>query len=279
VTNHTADADALGLAEAAVRRAGDLIRSCRPRVVADKGDRDPKSDIDLAAEHLIREFLDRETPDIPVLGEEEGGEQGHSQLVWVIDPIDGTVNYIHGLPLYAVSLSLLDNRSPVVAATHLPFLMTTFTARRGNGAFLDQQRIQVSTVTSLREALISIDQFTFGSTTSDATNALRMSIIQHLAPRVQRLRVFGTSTIELAWTAAGQLDACIIAANQPWDTSAGVLLAREAGAQVFDLAGDEYTLASRTTLVASPGIAADLLTVIRSAVTPASSPSLPNAAL
>jgi myo-inositol-1(or 4)-monophosphatase len=148
----------------------------------------------------------------------------------------------------------------------VPFLTTTFTARRGNGAFLDGQPIQVSPVTSLRDALVSIDQFTFGGTTANAINAMRLRIIRYVAPRVQRLRILGTSTIEMAWTAAGQLDACIIAGNRPWDTSAGVLFAREAGAQVLDLHGDQHALASHTTLVASPGIADELIAVIRSAL-------------
>ena len=89
-----------------------------------------------------------------------------------------------------------------------------------------------------------------------------MNLLEHLSPLVQRLRIHGASAVDLAWTAHGKLDAAVILGNQPWDTSAGVLLAREAGAHVLDIRGQAHTITSRTTVAAAPGIAAELLAAI-----------------
>jgi myo-inositol-1(or 4)-monophosphatase len=258
--------DLLATAAEAVQRAGEVICARLPEHVDDKGDRDPTSDVDLAAEHGIRDFLRTRTPEIPILGEEEGGPNASTGVVWVVDPIDGTVNYLHGLPNYAVSLSLIDDGETLLAATHLPELHTTYTALHGHGAHADKRRISTSLVTSLRESLVAIDQFTFSAANAAQVNALRLTLIRHLTPLVQRLRIHGASAIDLAWTAHGRLDACIILANNPWDTSAGVLLAREAGAKVVDIGGQRHTLRSDTTVVATPGIADQLVTAITQAM-------------
>lgn len=257
--------DLVAIAREAVHRAGAIVRTRRPGRVTDKGDRDLRSDVDLVAEQTVRGFLAQETPDIPVLGEEEGGTRPGTGRLWVIDPIDGTVNYIHGVPLCAVSLSLLQDKAPISAATHLPFLGTTYTACNEGGTYVDGQRVRASSTVSMRHALVSIDQCTFTGPDPQDTNATRLGLIRHLVPRLERLRILGTSALDLAWTADGKLDACIIMANNPWDTSAGVLLAREAGAVVVDLQGRPHSYNSGSTLAAAPGLAAELLAVIRKA--------------
>jgi myo-inositol-1(or 4)-monophosphatase len=257
------DAELLALAREAVHRAGTLIRTAAIGAVTDKGDRDLQSSVDLASEQAIREFLARETPSIPLLGEETGGQPAGHGRVWVLDPLDGTINYLHGLPLCAVSLSLLQDSETAVAATHLPFLGTTYTALSGGGAFANGEPVSASRTTSLRNALISIDQYTFSGDHPQEANETRFRITRALAPLVQRLRVFGTSTVDLAWTASGRLDACIIAANNPWDTSAGVLLAREAGALVFDLLGTLHSYESASTVAVAPGLAQELADLLR----------------
>jgi myo-inositol-1(or 4)-monophosphatase len=234
--------------------------------VVDKGDRDLRTSADLASEQAVRDFLARETPDIPVLGEEMGGQSPGHGLVWVLDPLDGTINYVHGLPLWAVSLSLLDQKAPAVAATHLPFLDITYSARIGGGTYVNDQRAKASDTASLRDALVSIDQYTFTSDYPDQANEVRFRLTRTLAPVVQRLRMFGTSTVDLAWTATGWLDACLIAANNPWDTSAGVLLAREAGAHVFDLRGSSHCYESESTIAVAPALADELLRLVHRAL-------------
>ncbi len=256
------DAELLELAVQAAHRAGSLIIERTAQRITDKGDRDLSSDVDLAAEHVIREFLAAETPEIPVLGEEGDGPSPMSERLWVVDPIDGTINYLHQIPLYAVSISLIEHGRTRLAATYVPQLQTTYSAAAGGGAQANNERIQASHVTSLREAVIAIDQLTFTGDTPTQANALRLALIQGLAPAVQRIRVHGSSTIDLAWTAQGRLDACVILANHPWDTSAGALLAREAGAHVVDLEGRPHVLTSQTTLAVAPGIADELHSVI-----------------
>jgi myo-inositol-1(or 4)-monophosphatase len=161
----------LALARQAVHRGGALIRSTAAGGVVDKGDRDLRSSADLASEQAVRDFLARETPDIPILGEKMGGQQaGHGPL-WVLDPLDGTINYVHGLPLCAVSLSLFDGKSAAIAVTHLPFLDTTYTAVRGGGTYVNGRRATASNVKSLREALVSLDQYTFTGAHPEDANA------------------------------------------------------------------------------------------------------------
>lgn len=259
---HPADPELLKLAVEAVHRAGSLIIQRTAVRITEKGDRDLSSDADLAAEDEIRVFLAAETPEIPMLGEEGDGSRPLGERVWVVDPIDGTINYVHGMPLYAVSISLIENRRTRLAATYVPQLHATYSAVAGRGAHTNDQRIQASRVTSLREAVIAVDQLTFTGAAPAEANALRVALIQGLAPAVQRIRVHGSSAIDLAWTAHGRLDACVILANNPWDTSAGVLLAREAGAQVMDLEGRPHELTSRTTLAVAPGIADELHSAI-----------------
>jgi myo-inositol-1(or 4)-monophosphatase len=256
----------LTLAVEAVHRAGALIQATAARPVVDKGDRDLRTAADLASEQVVRQFLARETPEIPLLGEETGGPPAGAGPLWVLDPLDGTINYAHGLPLCAVSLSLLDDKAPAVAATHLPFLGITYTARTGDGTHVNGQRVSASSATSLREALVSLDQYTFTGTHAKEANDVRFRLTHALAPLVQRLRMFGTSTVDLAWTASGWLDACIIAANNPWDTSAGVLIAREAGARVLDQDGSEHSPQSLATIAVTPTLETDLMAVLRAAL-------------
>jgi myo-inositol-1(or 4)-monophosphatase len=264
--------DLLGVAVEATHRAGTMIRGRTAREVVEKGDRDPASDVDIAAEQEIRKLLTARAPDIPVLGEEGGGPSASAGCLWVVDPIDGTVNYLHGMPLYAVSISLIEDGRTLLGVTHLPELPTTYTAIAGDGTRADGRPIKASPVTALRDAVIAIDQWTFSTGHATDINARRQALIQGLAPLVQRIRIHGSSAIDLAWTAHGKLDACLILANQPWDTSAGVLLAREAGARVIDLEGHPHRLASHTTVAAAPGIAKELHDAIASAQATADMP-------
>ncbi len=267
MTLPTETTELLTLAVEAAQRAGQLINSARPKTITDKGDRDLTSDVDVAAEHTIRDLLYTKAPAIPMLGEESGGADPSTGLVWIVDPIDGTVNYLHGLPTYAVSISLVDNSRTALAVLHVPETKTTYTTIRSQGAQADGQPIHASRVTSLRDSLIAIDQLTFSSPNPAPANALRVTLLAHLAPLVGRIRIQGASVIDLAWTAQGKLDASIILANNPWDTSGGVLLAREAGAIATDLQGDPHHLNSTTTVVAAPGIADELHAAITEATT------------
>ena len=255
----------LAIARRAAAEAAEVIRTHEPGNLTEKGDRDPASEVDLAVERSVRDFLYNKTPEIGFLGEEEGGNSAGHELLWLLDPIDGTVNFLHGFPLCAVSLSLCDASTVVAAVIELPFIGTQYTALLGQGAYADSQRLRVSETSALADALISIDQYAFGDD-AERKNRLRLRLTERLARDAQRVRMLGASAIDLAWTAEGRLDACIMLGNKPWDTSAGVLIAREAGARVLDHDGSEHSQESESTIAVTPALEAELMAAVQAAL-------------
>ena len=266
--DHVNDRDAghlLTIAKAATTAASELVRTRSPRTLTTKGDRDFTSDVDIAVETVVRDFLRRHTPNAGFLGEEEGGAGPDNGYHWILDPIDGTVNFLHRVPLCAISLSLVHNKITLTSVIDLPFLGTQYSALRGHGAYSNSTRLHVSTTHKLSDALVSVDQYTFSNDTS-LKNALRHQLVGQLAGQVQRIRMFGASAIELAWTAQGRLDACVMLGNKPWDTSAGILIAREAGARIIDLDGSDHSPDSGATIAVTPALEHNLMSVVQSAL-------------
>ncbi len=240
-----------------------IIRSRVPGSVRAKGDRDIVTDVDLAVEDAVRDFLRRETPEIGILGEEHGrtGPGGDAPW-WALDPVDGTANLACGIPLCAVSLALVSGGNAALAANDLPYLDVVYTAAAGRGAYADGVRIRASRVREPSEAVISIGDFAVGRD-AEPKNRVRLALLNMLGARVRRIRMFGTAAIDLAWVAQGRLDASIILANLPWDTMAGVLLVREAGGLVLDHDGTDHTVASATTVAVCPGLRDHIMTTLR----------------
>lgn len=170
---------------------------------------------------------------------------------------------MHGLPLCAVSLSLLCDGVTVVGVEGLPYLGSRYSALRGQGSYINDQQIHVSSTGTLSTALVSIDQFTFSGDV-ERRNKLRLCLTEQLASRVQRVRMLGASAVDLVWTAEGRLDGCVILGNKPWDTSAGVLIAREAGARVLDQDGFEHSHESAATIAVTPSLEVELMELVRS---------------
>lgn len=261
----------LALAKSVTARASELVRSYVPHTLTWKGDRDVTSDVDLTIEKFVRDLLYEQIPSAGFLGEEKGGlDSLYDGLNWVLDPIDGTVNFIHGVPLCAISLSLVYNGVTLAGVIDLPFLAAQYSALRGHGAYVSNEKIQVSSTRQLNAALVSIDQYAFGDD-SQYKNRVRHSLMRHLSSRVQRVRILGTSATELAWIAQGRLDACVMLGNKPWDTSAGVLIAQEAGARVLDLDGSEHSARSSATVAVTPALENDLMAVVHTALGESSS--------
>jgi myo-inositol-1(or 4)-monophosphatase len=252
----------LALAKRATSLAGELVRSRAPHVLTSKGDRDLTSDVDTAVEQLVRDFLRQHTPDLGFLSEEGGSTDPTDGLRWILDPIDGTINFLHGLPLCAVSLSLMRNDITLLGVIDMPFLAGQYHALSDHGSYVNGQRLRVSTTQRLNAALVSVDQYTFGVGAEHANQA-RRRLVDYLASHAQRVRMIGASAIDLAWTAQGRLDACIIFGNKPWDTSAGVLIAREAGARILDLHGANHATDSSATIAVSPPLEHELMAAIR----------------
>ncbi|MEU7003580.1 inositol monophosphatase [Nonomuraea sp. NPDC046570] len=254
----------LPIADHAVTIAAEIIRTKAPGVITAKGDRDMATEVDYAVEHAVREFLARETPEIGFLGEEEGVSRTGNGLMWALDPVDGTANFLHGIPLCGVSLGLVDKDMPTVGVIDLPFLGTRYTAAEGAGTQANGVEIQARATRDLDAAIVSIGDYAVGDDAQER-NRPRLALTHELAARVQRVRMYGSAAVDLAWVAHGKTDACIMLSNNPWDTAAGVLIAREAGAAVVDNDGSPHSMSSLATIAASPKLVADLVELIAEA--------------
>jgi len=226
------------------------------------------SEVDLSVERTVRAYLNENTPAIGFLGEEEGragAVDDVDDLVWVLDPIDGTANFVRGLPLCAVSLALVSRGKPVLGVIALPFLQEQYVGLAGEGAHdAFGRRLRVSGTSGLVNAIVALGDYAVGPNAA-ARNHPRLAITEQLAHRVQRVRMLGSAAVDLVWTAAGKLDATVMLSNKPWDTAAGVLIAREAGAHVVDRDGSPHTVDSTATLAAAPTLLDDLLALVREA--------------
>ncbi|MCP2305008.1 myo-inositol-1(or 4)-monophosphatase [Actinokineospora globicatena] len=250
----------LAIADNAISLARDHIARAGPLAVHDKGDRDRVTDLDVGIERAVRAYLHEQTPDIGFLGEEEGSiDVGRS--MWILDPIDGTSNLVHGVPFYAVSLALVVDERPVVAVIDLPALHMHYSAVSGAGAYSAHGRMSASTTTSLADSFVSLGDYAVGADAEDK-NRDQLAITTRLADRVERIRMFGSAAIDLAWVAEGRTDATVILSNNPWDTAAGILIATEAGALVTDIAGQPHSFQSTTTVASAPEVANELLSLL-----------------
>lgn len=255
--------DLLPVATEAVRCAVLTMRQGSPGSLTIKGDRDVASELDFAIERNVRAFLAAETPEIGFLGEEEG-DSGPADLRWVLDPIDGTANFLRRLPMCAVSLALVDRTNPVLGVIELPFLNSLYTAVEGCGAHANGQRITASGVSALADAIVAVGDYAVGPD-ADTKNALRLALAAQLASRAQRVRMTGSAALDLVWLAEGRLDAAITLSNHLWDMAAGVIIAREAGASVVDRHGATHDSTSQETLAASPLLMPAILDLYRNA--------------
>ncbi|MFD9892917.1 inositol monophosphatase family protein [Amycolatopsis sp. NPDC059027] len=254
-------AQLLPIARAAMSTAREIVLSRGSFSVAAKGDRDMVTDVDLAVEDAVRGLLGKETPEIPVVGEERGGRAAGG-LWWTLDPVDGTANFARGIPLCAVSLALVDGSRSVLAAISAPFLDVEYSAVDGHGAWAGEQRLRCSEVTDIADAVISLGDFALEEHESDR-NRVRLGLLRDLGARAQRVRMIGTSAIDLAWVAHGKLDGTINLSNHPWDTMAGVLLVREAGGVVLDEDGTGHSADSAVTIALSPGVRDEIMATLR----------------
>lgn len=253
------DLDALlALAMQAVDLAARRVRTEPPGRLSPKGDRDFVSELDVKIEHEVRSFLTTATPDIGLLGEEEGRTAPATNPYWVLDPIDGTVNFARSIPLCAVSLALVVDDQPVLGVIDLPLLGNRYSARAGGGCYRDGCAIQIADVAALGEAVVTIGDYAVGDD-AENKNRSRLHVTRELASRALRLRMLGTAATDLVWLAEGKTHASVTLSNHPWDMVAGVIIAREAGAAVLDIDGTEYSTASTSTIAVVPGLVSELL--------------------
>ena len=259
------DAEVNGLllsAGAALERAARLLRQGRSHIggLIEKGDRDYTTRFDLQVEDSVRAALQAAPVRIPFLGEERGGEVG-APLLWVLDPVDGTTNFIKGSPLCAISLALLSHGQPIFGIVELPFLRERYVARAGAGAYLNGTRLRIPTVVRLSDAVVGITDFAVADDRA-TENPIHVALLGRLAPLALGVRTHGSAALDLAWFAAGRLAATIMLSNRAWDVSAGVLLAREAGGLAFDGDGSEHGVGSRFTIAAGAQLKGSLLRLL-----------------
>ena len=230
----------LTIAVRAARRAGDLIVKSLPRLasiqVASKGRNDFVTDIDRLAEQEIVTTIRRAYPDHGFLAE-ESGRSGQGEFVWIIDPLDGTTNFVHGFPTFAVSIALEHRGRLEQAVVYDPMRQELFTASRGTGALLDGRRIRVSNLRGLEGALIGTG-FPYRENARWLDSYLEMlRVVMSAAAGIRRP---GSAALDLSYVAAGRLDGFWEIGLHPWDTAAGSLLIVEAGGLIGTLTGAEY---------------------------------------
>jgi myo-inositol-1(or 4)-monophosphatase len=254
-------------AEQAVDVGAGILRRGRSHIGAlvAKGDRDFATDVDLQIETAMKQALATTAPGIPFLGEERGGDRSAKRPRWVLDPIDGTINFAKDSPLCAISLSLVVAGQPVLGIVDTPLLGERFIAREGDGAYLNGTRVQVSEVPRLREAMIGVADFKVG-VGSEEENRVHLAVIKRLARESLRVRMHGSAALDLAWLAAGRLHATLMLSNLPWDVTAGLLVVREAGGAVYDFDGSRHGPDSRFTLASSVSLLPAISGVVNEAM-------------
>lgn len=258
----------LNTAVKAARRAGAIINRASLDLdlisVRWKRENDFVSEVDHAAEQAIIDTLLAAYPKHAILAEESGAT-GESEYLWVIDPLDGTTNFLHGFPQYAISIALLHRGQLNQAVVFDPTRNELFTASRGRGAYLNDRRIRVSKRDKLQSALIGTG-FPFRDFTHlDAYLGMFRDLVQKTAG----LRRPGSAALDLAWVAAGRTDGFFELGLNPWDIAAGCLLILEAGGLVGDLQGEERYLQSGHVVAGTPKVFAQLLQALAPHLTPA----------
>lgn len=251
----------LNIGMRAARRAGDSIVRSLSRLdslkIDTKGRNDFVTDVDRKAEADIIATVRRSYPDHAFLGEETG-RSGDGEYVWIIDPLDGTTNFLHGFPAFAVSIAVEHRKRLQHAVIYDPMRQEFFTASRGDGAQLDGKRIRVSTQRTLEGALVGTGlPFRAEATYVDEYLAT-LKAVMAVAAGVRRP---GAASLDLAYVASGRLDAFWEFGLKPWDTAAGTLLIQEAGGRVGTPAGGEYALGANI-VAGNPKVYEALLALI-----------------
>jgi myo-inositol-1(or 4)-monophosphatase len=253
----------LNIAVRAARRAGSIINRAAldgsGYEVRSKRLNDFVTRIDHAAEEAIIETVRKAYPDHAVLAEESGITEGRAEYQWIIDPLDGTTNFIHGFPQYCVSIAIRHRDALAHGVIYDPVKNELFTASKGRGAFLNDRRMRVSKCVRLADALVGTG-FPFKE-----LNRINVYVQQmrNLMAKSAGIRRAGAAALDLAYVACGRLDAFWELGLSPWDMAAGALMIQEAGGLVGDLRGDAAYLESGEICAATPKVFTELLAALR----------------
>jgi myo-inositol-1(or 4)-monophosphatase len=251
----------LNIAVKAARRAGGIINRGAQELdlvtVQRKAHNDFVSEVDRAAEQAIIEVLTRAYPDHQILAEESGAS-GDSEFVWIIDPLDGTTNFLHGFPQYSVSIALSHRGILKQAVIYDPTRNDLFTATRGSGAFLNDRRIRVSNRSKLSDALLGTG-FPFREIKHLDSY---LATFKEMVVKTVGVRRPGSAALDLAYVACGRYDGFWEMGLKPWDIAAGALLIQEGGGLVSDFEGEEDYLKNGNVVAGAPKIFGQIMQVI-----------------
>jgi len=254
----------LNTAVEAARKAGDIIsrqsRQLDRLQIQTKGTNEFATQVDEAAENAIVELIRQRYPDHAVIGE-EGGESGgaHSDYLWIVDPLDGTTNFIHGLPCYAVSIGLKVKGRLSVGVVYNPHSQELFTAVRGNGATVDGRRMRASKRREIAGSIIGTE-FPFRSV--DASLDKHVNIYKNVIKAAGCVRGEGSAALDLCYMAAGRMDGAWMFGLKVWDIAAGVLILREAGGMVSAIDEKEDYMETGNLVAGAPKVHAELRELI-----------------
>lgn len=256
----------LTIAVKAARRAATIINRASTQLdlltVQSKSPNDFVTEVDQAAEAAIIEVLREAYPEHGILAEESGesSQGGDSEYQWIIDPLDGTTNFIHGFPQYAISIALAKSGVIEQAVVYDPTRNELFTATKGSGAFLNDRRIRVSRRTRLSEGLIGTG---FPYRQFDNIDAY-LAMFREITQKSAGVRRPGAAALDLAYVACGRLDGFWEMGLAPWDMAAGALMIQEAGGLVSDMAGEGAWLETGNVVAGTPKVFGQLLPIIQS---------------
>ena len=245
---HSRENPSLYELEILARQAGEILvqGSWRDNEIAHKGLIDLVTDVDRRSEAFILEQIRAHYPEHSILAEESGAQTRGQEHTWYVDPLDGTVNYAHGIPIYAVSLAYAQNGLVQLAVVFAPALDECFTAERGRGAWLNGKRLSVSNTHDLDNSLL-VTGFPYNV----RTHPTNLEYYRRLALRCQGVRRLGSAALDLCYVAAGRFEGYWEMDIAPWDVAAGWLIAEEAGGLVTRYDGQPFTLTPPLTILAA----------------------------
>jgi myo-inositol-1(or 4)-monophosphatase len=251
---------ALEVAAEAARKAGEILKTHfrKKTLVKYKGRANIVTDTDLRSEEILKSFLLAEYPDHSILSEESQAITGNSSYKWVLDPLDGTNNYSFGIPFFSIVIALAKGKDVLLGIVYDPLRDEMFSARKGNGATLNDSPIHITRRKTVQESLIGLD---LGYV--DEKGKRSLEFITSLWPEMYAYRIMGSAALGMAYTACGRLDLYFHFLLYPWELACGQLLVTEAGGVVTDLEGKPPKIGQGSVIASNKAVHADFLRILR----------------